>query len=72
MPSLRFSLHIPADLYVSHYRGSTKSVSVLAEDGRRVEFPAEHLRPFVTRDGVYGRFELEFGEQGRFVALRRL
>lgn len=72
MPTLRFTLSIPADLYLSHYRGDAQAVSTRAEDGRRVEFPARQLRPYVTREGVHGRFELEFTEQGKFVALRRL
>jgi len=37
-----------------------------------VQFPAAALRPHLRHDGIRGRFELEFDERRRFVALRRL
>lgn len=72
MRSLRFQLTICAKDYLAYYAGKVRSVSVTADDGRRIEFPAEHLRPFVTYDGVRGYFEIEFDQDLRFKVLRRI
>lgn len=72
MKSLRFQLTIGAEDYLAYYAGKVRSVSVTADDGRRIEFPAEHLRPFVTYDGVRGYFEIEFDQDLRFKVLRRI
>lgn len=72
MPSIRFRLDISPELYLSYYQGAVRSVIATGRDGRRVQFPAERLRPFVSHDGVRGEFELEFDANHKFVALRRV
>ncbi len=72
MPSIRFHLDISPELYLSYYQGAVRSVIATGRDGRRVQFPADRLRPFVTHDGVRGEFELEFDVNHKFVALRRV
>ena len=70
--SIRFSLDLSADRYLRYYRGRASSVSVVAEDGRRIEFPAGALRPFVTREGVQGRFEMLIDAHNRLLRIERL
>lgn len=72
MHEIRFYLNLSAERYLSHYQGVARSVSVVSVDGRRVEFPAEHLRRFVTHDGVQGEFVLRFDANHRFIGLERL
>ena len=72
MPSLRFSLQLSSDQYLAYYKGQAKHISVVCDDGRRIEFPAEHLRSYLTHDGIQGYFEIEFDQQYRFSALRKL
>ena len=69
---VRFDLNIPAEQILAYYQGIAKKVSVQAHDGRRIEFPAERLRPFLNHNGIQGVFELEFDERHRFVALHRI
>ncbi len=69
---IRFFLNLTADRYLGHYQGHAKNVSVVAEDGRRIEFPANALRPFVTKSGVQGRFELLIDDDNRLQRLDRL
>lgn len=69
---VRFDIHIPAEQILAYYKGIARQVSVLAHDGRRVEFPAEKLRPYLEHDGIKGIFELEFDDNHRFVALHRV
>jgi len=69
---VRFDINIPAEEILAYYQGIAKQVSVQAYDGRRIEFPAEKLRPFLEHRGVHGVFELEFDDRHRFVALHRI
>jgi hypothetical protein len=68
----RFSLYIAPQAYLRYYQGTASQVSVLAEDGRRIQFPAHHLRPFVTPDGILGRFEMMLDGDNRLISIRRL
>ena len=72
MNQIRFFLSLSAESYVRHYQGTARAVSVVGVDGRRLEFPAEHLRRFVTHDGVYGEFLLTFDANNKFVSLERV
>ena len=72
MLSMRFHLTISADDYLAYYAGQARSISVKADDGRRIKFPAEHLRPFVSHGGISGYFEIEFDQNHRFLSLKRL
>lgn len=69
---LRFFLHIPAHEYQLYYSGSAREVVTVSHDGRTLKFPANRLRSVVGRDGINGEFEIEFDEQNRFVALRKI
>lgn len=68
----RFSLAIPADVYLSYYQRAAEAVVVQAYDGRTLQFPAGILQRFVTHDGVYGEFEIEFDARHKLVAIRRI
>ena len=50
----------------------TAEAEVTKVDGRRIEFPAQHLRPFVAHGGISGYFEIEFDQTHRFRQLRRV
>ena len=67
--TIRFSLNLTADSYLRYYQGHAKSVSVVADDGRCVEFPANALRPFVTKQGVQGHFELQVDDNNHLQQL---
>ncbi len=69
---VRFDINIPAEQILAYYQGIARQVSVVAYDGRRIEFPAERLRPYLDHRGVKGVFELEFDEDHRFVALHKI
>lgn len=69
---IRFRLAIRADQYLQYYRGAAQRVSVTANDGRRIEFPARHLQPFLTHEGIYGEFEMELTADHRFIAIKKL
>jgi glutathionylspermidine synthase len=68
----RLTLSIPAEKYIALYGGKVKSVRAYSETGLRVEFPGNILHRFVTRDGVYGRFELCIDNDNKLKSIERL
>lgn len=72
MPSLVLDIALPAERLLAAYQGDANRVLLRSRDGRRISLPVHHLRPFVTREGVFGSFELEFAEQGQLIGLHRL
>ena len=70
--SVEVSLSICAEEFVHLYSGSVKNVSCMAADGRRILFPGDILKPFVTQEGVVGRFKIDFDAQMRFVKIEQM
>jgi len=69
---IRFSLNISSETYLSYYRGEAEYVLTRSHDGKSVKFPARFLRSFVTEEGVSGEFEIEFDQNNRLRAMRRI
>lgn len=67
-----FSLHLTRDQFLDYYKGSAKGLLVVAECGRRISFPPLRLIPFVSENGVSGRFLLRVDSNNRFVSLQRI
>ncbi len=72
MDTVHFRLSLTAEQMRSYYEGVARQVVVRAHDGRRIQFPAQWLRRFVTLDGVHGRFEMRFGEDHKLIDFRRV
>jgi hypothetical protein len=72
MASLLLDLALSAERMRAVYQGRANRILVQSRDGRRVSVPAHHFRPFLTHEGVYGCFELEFNAAGQLLGLRRL
>ena len=72
MPTLVFDIALPAERLLKVYQGRANRVKVQSRDGRTISLPAHHLRTFLTHDGVYGSFVMDFTEHGQLVSLRRL
>ena len=53
------------------YQGVSQ-VACTARDGRRIRFPVKILWSFITHQGIYGRFEIEFDQYKKFKDIRRL
>lgn len=65
-------INIPHDEYLLWYQGAAQDVFTTSVDGRSVRFPAKILRPFVSHEGVRGRFQIQFDEQGKFTHIQKL
>ena len=69
---IRFSLKLTYDQYLSVYQGVAKNVSVMADDGRRIQFPAGNIQSFLTKQGIQGYFEMVVTAQNKFIGIRRI
>ena len=72
MPRVQLSLNINRDEYLKWYGALAHNVVATAMDGRKVQFPANVLQPFVSHLGVQGVFEIEFSDEGKFRSIQRL
>lgn len=70
--SLTVTLEIPAETWLAHYQGLAKEVVARAENGQVVRFPCNILQRFITRDGISGRFEIEFDAHRKFQSIRKI
>ncbi len=69
---INFSISLSAERYLRYYQGHARVVIVRSEDGRRIQLPAASLRPFVTAEGIVGRFELTLDENNKLIDIRRV
>jgi hypothetical protein len=65
-------LNISAAEFQRLYEGTVREVSVRSLDGRRVRFPANILRPFVTHSGISGTFCIRFDQDNRYLGIDRV
>jgi hypothetical protein len=72
MPVLLLDIALSAHSLLAVYQGRANRVLLHSRDGQRVNLPAHHLRPFLTHDGVYGSFTLEFNSAGELLSLRKI
>lgn len=70
--TVRFRLNISRDEALRYYHGTARSVIVRAENGQRLQFPAEHIRQFIDRLGVNGVFSIEFDANNKLLGLKRI
>ena len=52
-----------------YYRGAASQISAVATDGQTILFPVTAIQPFVTHEGVFGRFQLQVNSQGRLLMI---
>lgn len=72
MHDVIFSIRMSPDTYLHYYRGTAKNIIVRAEDGRKIQFPAKALQPFIKKNGIHGRFRLIYDQQHKFRQLELL
>ena len=69
---LRFRLSLNRQQALRYYQGHARAVVVRAENGQSIQFPAQHIRPFVDADGVHGYFSIEFDDNNKLLGLKKL
>ncbi|MEQ1529928.1 MAG: DUF2835 domain-containing protein [Methylococcales bacterium] len=69
---IRFSLNLSYDQYLKVYQGFANNISVVADDGRRIAFPAGNIQTFLNKQGIQGYFEMELTPEHKFVGIKKL
>ena len=70
--TVRFKLNISRDEALRYYHGTARNVIVQAENGQRLQFPAEHIRQFIDHLGVNGVFSIRFNEDNKLIDFQRV
>jgi len=68
---IRFTLRLSYEQYLQVYQGTAKNISVVADDGRRIAFPARNIQSFLTKEGVHGYFEMELTAENKFISVKK-
>jgi Protein of unknown function (DUF2835) len=70
--TIRFKLSLSSEQFLRVYQGIAKNVTARTDDGQVIKFPAQHIKPFLTHDGIYGYFEMTFSPEHKFIGIKRL
>ena len=70
--SIQFSIKLSYEKYSAFYKGHAESVLVRANDGRKIQFPAEILKPYLTPDGINGVFIIHFDNRNKYRSLQKI
>ena len=72
MSEVIISLSLSAEKYLEYYRGYATGVIAYDTWGRRIQIPANILRPFVTSQGIHGHFRVRFNSNNKFQSIERV
>ena len=72
MKTFYFSIKANYEKCETLYLSTTNVVIVRAESGERVQLPSLNLRPFVTKEGINGRFRLMITAENKVHSFERV
>ena len=67
-----FSVRLNSEQVLEFYKGSKTSVKVKTETGQTMSIPYDIMVKFVTREGIYGRFQITYRDDGKMVDIIRV
>ncbi|MFT5394950.1 MAG: hypothetical protein ACI85N_000129 [Gammaproteobacteria bacterium] len=69
---IRFKIVLDADKYLAYYKGIARDIAVRSEDNRKIKFPAGAIRKFLTHEGIFGLFEIQFDENSKLIKITQV
>lgn len=72
MAAVILDINLSAFKYKQMYQGTAKYLVAQSRDGRQVQLPLSIFKSFVTHQGVFGSFEVEFDENRKLIGVRKL
>ena len=72
MPKAVFSISLNSEQVLQFYKGLKHRVQVRTESGQSMSIPYDTLLKYVTREGIHGRFEITYSNDGKLGDLVRL
>ncbi len=70
--ALTFRLNVDREEAMRYYRGEVSAVVARTESGQLLQFPALHVRRFITQSGIHGRFRIRFDDKHKLHNLERI
>lgn len=72
MHEIIIELAISPEEYLKNYQLPGVNVITKSVDGRVVQLPANLFRPYISREGIKGRFRIFFDDVGKCRSIDRL
>jgi ribosomal protein L25 (general stress protein Ctc) len=69
---IRFRLAIESEKYLAYYKGIARDIVVRSEDNKNIKFPADAIRKFLTHEGIFGLFEIQFDENNKLIKISQV
>lgn len=66
------TINLTAEQVKQYYMGGKNRVQAYTDDGQSISVPYDILLQFVSHHGIYGRFEISYGEDGKFLGIIRV
>jgi hypothetical protein len=70
--ALTFRLNVDREEAMRYYRGEASAVVAITDSGQSLQFPALHVRRFITQSGIHGRFKIRFDDNHKMINLERI
>ncbi|MBL1458348.1 MAG: DUF2835 domain-containing protein [Methylophaga sp.] len=70
--ALTFRINVDREEAMRYYRGEASAVVAITDSGQSLQFPALHVRRFITQSGIHGRFRIHFDDNHKMINLERL
>ncbi|MFQ3187404.1 DUF2835 family protein [Marinomonas primoryensis] len=72
MAKVVLNVALPAFKYEAMYAGLAKNLVASSLDGRKVQLPLSAFQRFVTHQGIYGVFEVEFDDMNKLIGVTQI
>lgn len=67
-----FEIHLSAEEFLQYYQGVVRAIQVQSKCGKRIQFAADKIRPFVMVNGIHGTFKLQLGKNNKFLGIKKI
>ncbi|MFK5893407.1 MAG: DUF2835 family protein [Pseudomonadota bacterium] len=72
MYEVRFSINITLQRYLDILYSPVRQVIVQSHNGKKIQFAARYLKPFVTQSGINGHFRIVYSAENKFVRMEKV
>jgi len=69
---LKFYLNLTREQALRYYQGTARTIAVTTTSGQKLQFPAEHIRPFIGQTGIQGYFSIQFDQNNKLIGLKQI
>lgn len=69
---IRFNLSISSEKYLAYYKGHASYIHTSSIENKSVRFPASAIRKFLTHEGIYGFFEIQYDENNKLIQIVKI